>query len=229
MISSLISAYSVILKRYSQGFNAKRFIYLFVNLVIISSLTGCGTVQFDNVKMNNKGNPVATKLTDEQKKSMAGLTATIRSLSPNVSPQEAVLVAHDSIVYSMVLANQYELTYPPLWHNVLVNSKKRPRGLCYHWQRDLMKHFKSKNLKTLDIVEGVAHEKNYWLEHNTMVVTAKGHAFDTGVVLDPWRKSGILSWARVKEDKYPWKLRVWKKKKNTQITKQKNISSANAL
>lgn len=198
-------------------------------MVLISGLTGCGTVHFDNVKMDQKGNPVATKLTKEQKKSMKGLTAAIQSLSPTVSPQEAIIVAHDSIVYSMVLANKYELTYPPLWHNVLVNSKKRPRGLCYHWQRDLMKHFNNKNLKTLNIIEGVAHEKNYWQEHNTMVVTAKGYTFDTGVVLDPWRKSGVLTWARVKEDRYPWKLRVWKKKKKTQVSKQNNTSPAIAL
>lgn len=210
--------------------NQKRFLGLFLCVVLISGLTGCGTVHFDNVKMDQTGNPVATKLTKEQKESMKGLTAAIQSLSPAVSPQEALIVAHDSIVYSMVLANKYDLTWPPLWHNVLVNSKKRPRGLCYHWQRDLMKHFEKKNLKTLTIIEGVAHEKKYWQEHNTMVVTAKGHAFDTGVVLDPWRKSGTLIWARVKHDKYPWKLRVWKKAKKKQISKKNNnIHPANAL
>ncbi len=190
-------------------------------------LTGCGTVHFNNVKMNDAGTPVATKLSTEQKKSMSQLSQAIKNLGPNISPQEATIVAHDSIVYSMILANKYELTYPPLWHNVLVNSKKRPRGLCYHWQRDLMAHMKKKNLQTLDIIEGVAYEKDYWREHNTMVVTAKGQPFGTGIVLDPWRESGILAWSKVKDDKYPWKLRVWKKK--PQVSNKKTVKPVPAL
>ncbi len=188
-------------------------------LLSTALLTGCGTVHFDNVKMDKSGKPVATKLTAKQKKSLSELSAAIKNLGPNVSPQEATIMAHDSIVYSMVLANKYELTYPPLWHNVLVNSKKRPRGLCYHWQRDLIAHMKKKHLKTLRVIEGVAYEKDYWREHNTMVVTAIGQPFDQGIVLDPWRNSGILVWSKVKEDKYPWKLRIWKDKK--QVTNKK--------
>ncbi len=187
-----------------------RFIALLLGATL---LTGCGTVHFDNVKMNTSGVPVATKLSSAQKKSMSQLSAAIKNLAPNISPQEATIVAHDSIVYSMVLANKYQLSYPPLWHNVLVNSKKRPRGLCYHWQRDLIAHMKKKNLTTLDVIEGVAYEKDYWREHNTMVVIAKGKPFNSGIVLDPWRDSGVLAWAKVKDDKYPWKLRVWKNKK----------------
>ena len=192
-------------------------------------LTGCGTVHYDNVKMDKSGVPVATRLSQKQKQSMTALTQAIKDLDDSVSPQEATIVAHDSIVYSMILANKYELTYPPLWHNVLVNSKKRPRGLCYHWQRDLIAHMKKKNLKTLDIVEGVAHEKQYWSEHNTMVVKAKGHPFNSGIILDPWRKSGILVWAKVTEDSYPWKLRVWGKTGKKQVTNKKSESTVPAL
>lgn len=188
---------------------------MFLRAIILAFLTSflvsCGSVRFDNVHMDSGEKPVATKLSLQQKESISGLKQLLLSLSPDVSEQEATIVAYDSVVYSMVLANKYELTYPPLWHNVLVNSKKRPRGLCYHWQRDLMAHFRKKKLKTLDLKEGVAYEKDYWREHNTMVVTAKGQPFDSGVVVDPWRKSGIVAWYKVKEDpKYPWKLRVWK-------------------
>lgn len=186
---------------------------LLLLLLTTLALTGCGTVHFSNVGINSSGKPVATKLTPYQKDSISRLTSTLKSLGPRVSDQEATILAYESVVYSMVLANKYKLSYPPLWHNVLVNSKKRPRGLCYHWQRDLMTHFRKKNFKTFDLKEGVAHEKDYWREHNTLVVTAKGQPFNTGVVLDPWRKSGTLTWARVTQDKYPWKPRVWKKAK----------------
>lgn len=184
-----------------------------LSLILITaiSLTGCGTVHFDNVSVNAAGKPVATKLSAKQKDSISKLAVALKGLSPDISPQEATILAYDSVVYSMILANKYKLSYPPLWHNVLVNSKKRPRGLCYHWQRDLMTHFRKKKLKTFDLKEGVAYEKEYWREHNTLVVTAKGANFDKGIVLDPWRHSGTLAWAKVKQDKYPWKLRVWKK------------------
>ncbi|CAA6803205.1 MAG: Unknown protein [uncultured Thiotrichaceae bacterium] len=191
-------------------------------------LAGCGPVKFDNVQMEQGERPVATKLTEEQKKSISGLKQALLRLSPNVSEQEATILAHDSVVYSMVLANKYKLTYPPLWHNVLVNSKKRPRGLCYHWQRDLMTHFRKKKLQTFDLKEGVAYEKDYWREHNTMVVTAKGQSFDSGVVIDPWRNSGILAWAPVTNDKYPWKLRVWKDQPVKKVSKaDERVPAAN--
>lgn len=192
---------------------------IFSVLLLALFLAACGSVKFDNVKMERGDRPVSTKLTAEQKKSISGLKQMLLSLSPNVSEQEATIIAHDSVVYSMVLANKYKLTYPPLWHNVLVNSKKRPRGLCYHWQRDLMAHFRKKNLQTFDLKEGVAYEKDYWREHNTMVVTAKGQPFDSGVVIDPWRNSGVLAWAPVNNDKYPWKLRVWKDQPAKNVSK----------
>jgi len=112
----------------------------------------------------------------------------------------------------MILANQYQLTTPPLYHNYLVNSKQRNRGLCYHWQRDLIKHLKKrKNLKTFDLREGVSAAGSYWREHNAMIVTAKGQPFETGIILDGWRDSGKLFWQTVKKDKkYQWKQRIWK-------------------
>ena len=203
-----------------------QLLFRFLGVLLSATiLTGCGSVHYDNVKLNPGEVPVATKLSESQKKSISGLRQAIQNLDANVSPQEATLVAHDAVIYPMILANQYQLTYPPLWHNVLVNSKKRPRGLCYHWQRDMIKHFKKKHLQTLDIKEGVAYEKDYWREHNTMVITAKGKPFNSGIVLDPWRHSGVLAWAHVTEDKYPWKLRVWNKKKQVSKTAKKPVST----
>jgi hypothetical protein len=44
------------------------------------------------------------------------------------------------------------------------------------------------------------------LEHNGIVVTAKGQRFEDGIVLDPWRKGGRLWWGTLQQDKrHPWK------------------------
>ena len=178
-------------------------------LLVIFALSGCSSVYFDNVQMDPQNKPVATQLTGKQRQTISELKQALLSMSPQVSEQEASVIAYEGVVYSMVLANKYQLTSPPLWHNMMVNSKTRPRGLCYHWQRDLIKHFKQKRFKTVDFVEAVAHEGSYWLEHNTMVVTAVGQNFTNGIAIDPWRSSGEMTWARVNSDKYPWKLRTW--------------------
>ncbi|HHL19718.1 MAG TPA: hypothetical protein ENJ33_08275 [Thiothrix sp.] len=178
-------------------------------------LTGCGSVHYNNVHMGNDNIPVATKLSTEQKQSISELKTALLNLGENTSEAEATLIAYDSVVYSMILANQYKLASPPLYHNYLVNTKRRPRGLCYHWQRDLISHLKKrKNFKTFDLKEGVSAEGEYWNEHNAMIVTAKGQPFETGIVLDGWRNSGKLFWVKVtKETKHHWKQRVWKTKK----------------
>jgi len=191
-----------------------RLITLFLSTAV---LTGCSTVHFSNVHVEPNGTPVATSLSAEQKKSISNLTIALKKLSPNTSQQEATVIAYDSVIYSMILANQYGLASPPLYHNYLVNTKKRPRGLCYHWQRDLRSQLRKRRLKTFDLKEGVANEARYWTEHNALIITAKGQPFESGIILDGWRNSGKLLWARVQDDKkYRWKQRVWKKKQLVQ-------------
>ena len=176
------------------------WVYLLISVVSLNLLSGC-SVSYDNVKM--EGNrPVARILTNKQKKSIADLSRTLKALGPNTSQAEADDIAYDAIVYPMVLANQYNLVYPPQLQNVLVNAKHRDRGLCWQWAEDMTAHMKKKHLKTFDLLRGVANRrlKN---EHNSLVVVAKGADFYTGILLDPWRNSGELYWTKVTEDEDP--------------------------
>jgi hypothetical protein len=52
----------------------------------------------------------------------------------------------------------------------------------------------------------VAYRGSELREHNCVVITAEGQDFFRGIVLDPWRNSGNLYWARVTADSYPWKV-----------------------
>jgi len=48
----------------------------------------------------------------------------------------------------------------------------------------------------------------YLYEHNVLVVVARGGTAEEGVIIDPWRDSGDLYFAKVSEDtKYQWKHR----------------------
>jgi hypothetical protein len=50
----------------------------------------------------------------------------------------------------------------------------------------------------------VAYRGSELREHNSVVITATGQAFENGMVLDPWRNSGNLYWDLIKMDTYPW-------------------------
>ena len=172
--------------------------------------TGCAAVRYVNVQYD-KTTKVSriTQLDTVQQNKVDALEKAVLSLADNIDPQEAKYVAYEGVVHSMVLANQYELVSSPLWQNVLVNYGFRENGLCWQWTRDMGKQLGKKTLKTLDFHHAVAFRGNPWKEHSTLVVTAKGEMVPDGIVLDPWRDSGVLYWNFVPKDtKYPWVLFV---------------------
>jgi len=132
------------------------------------------------------------------------LQMALLSLSSNINEHEANKIATVSVLYSLELANQYELVSPPLFHNTLINMNLKRRGFCHHFALDLIKKLKKQNLKTLDLRWAVHEKANYW-EHNAVVISAKGANFQEGIVLDAWRNSGKLYWNYVNKDiKYQW-------------------------
>ena len=134
------------------------------------------------------------------------LEQVLLALSAAVDKTEAMLLAETAVRESAVLAEEYQLVRPAVAHNLLVALGIKDRGLCYHWTQDLMKRLQALDLKSLQLHWGVAYRGSELREHNCVVVTAKGQRFFKGIVLDPWRNSGNLYWARVTKDSYPWKV-----------------------
>jgi len=130
----------------------------------------------------------------------------LAALSERVDKTEALMVAETAVRESAVLAEEYQLVRPAVAHNLLIALGLKDRGLCYHWTEDLMKRLQALDLKSLQLYWGVAHRGSELREHNCVVVSARGQSFFKGIVLDPWRNSGNLFWARVTKDEYPWKL-----------------------
>jgi hypothetical protein len=129
----------------------------------------------------------------------------LAALNQQADLLEAGQVAQTAISYSDQLAEEYQLVRPAVLHNLLIRVGLKDRGLCYHWTEDLLKQLISLNLRTYQLHWGVAHRGSELREHNSVVITAKGQAFEKGLVLDPWRNSGDLYWAMLKTDRYPWK------------------------
>lgn len=164
----------------------------FLSLALITLLNACAAI------------PSATPTTERQTK-VQKISTNLNALSPTIDPLEAQTIANTVVYYPLQLAKEYKLTKPPLIHNVLVNSGAKPRGLCIHWAEDILKELQKKNLKTVNLYWAVANKGNLAREHSSVVVTAKNHDFNSGLVFDGWRHSGILYWTPVKKDpKYKW-------------------------
>ena len=135
---------------------------------------------------------------------VASLRSSLLALSPRVSQNDAQRIAVRAHSTSRQLRREYRVVGPPKFHNFLVNAGIRKRGLCHQWTRDLMAQLATLDVRTLDLHWGIARGGTL-REHNSVVVTAKGQPFATGIVLDAWRWSGRLFSGPVAGDRYPWK------------------------
>ena len=175
-------------------------------LLVLLFLGGCGRVHYQDPGIGAKGDSLPyASIHDDYSDRVLLLKKDLESLGNNVDDKEAFTIADTAIRFSMVLANRNELVRPPLLHNHLVNTGKKKRGLCYHWIEDLMKRFREIDQNSFDFHCGIAYpNSSLTITHSTLIICAKGQAFEDGIVLDPWRDSGRLYWAPVKKDTYPW-------------------------
>jgi len=139
-----------------------------------------------------------------------GLALEIRKLGPEVDPREAERAARIAFTYSTQLAQEYQITDPPLVHNYKVNNGFRPRGLCVHWAEDIEKRLKQENFRTLTLHRAIAPPENpFRIDHSTTIISRRGDAYSEGIVLDPWRYGGVLYWSPTLADsRYNWRPRI---------------------
>ena len=158
-------------------------------LVCIVLLSGC-SVKPESL---NKDPELKVKLSND-----------LMRLGAKIDPKEARKLAEESLSYSRTLAQNYKLVAPASFHNMLINTGYRNRGLCYEWTEDMMEHLKKQGFKSFDLRWGVAF-KGQPDEHNSVVVVAKGDSFEKGLLIDPWRHSGELYWGSPGKDlEFKW-------------------------
>ncbi|HHI69739.1 MAG TPA: hypothetical protein ENJ91_01955 [Rhodobacteraceae bacterium] len=165
----------------------------FLSLLTVLFLAACG-------KYSAGGPPTPS---DQQ---IAELATAIQALGPDVDPEEAQRAARIAFTYPLQLAKEYQITDPPLIHNIKVNQGLRPRGLCWHWAEDMEKRLAQEHFKTLDLHRAIGNsEVALRIDHSTTIISAKGDGMYDGLVLDPWRWGGRLFWGDPKLDtKYQW-------------------------
>jgi hypothetical protein len=177
-------------------------------LCLLIGLLGCAkaTVYYPG---NGTSNPLASGNPPDlqaYREKIRRLERELFGLNATVDKTEARLLAESAVRESAVLAEEYQLVRPAVAHNLLVVLGVKDRGLCHHWTQDLMKRLQALDPKSLELHWGVAYRGSELREHNCVVITAAGQPFIKGIVLDPWRNSGNLYWARVIKDNYPWKV-----------------------
>jgi hypothetical protein len=158
---------------------------IFTIFAIIFILSGCGSVKYNSL-YTHRDNSKIDKLTTM----LVGIGG---------SALEAKELASLAIRGSKELANRYNLVSPPQYHNFLVNSGQRSRGLCFHFVEDLMSEINSRGFKSFKFKWGRANADKLD-EHNVIVVLGKNSNFKDGIVLDAWRNSGDLLFLKVKDD-----------------------------
>ena len=156
------------------------------------------------------------------------LAVQIRSLDATVDAGEAERAAAIAYGYSMQLREEYNVTDGPIIHNAKVNNGLRARGLCVHWAEDLEARLAAEGFETLALHRAIAEGNEFRIDHSTAIISARGDAFDEGVVLDPWRFGGLLYWAPTREDvKYTWEpqLEVLARKHEAQQLRQSRTAT----
>ena len=180
-------------------------------LVLSFLLVSCSSpitydVRFDNVSFDAENrNTIASDVSLNDQTKINDLTNAILYLSKDIDKTEAMFVAREAVLYPQHLANEYRLIGPPNSQNVLVNTGKREKGLCYHWARDMTDHIvKDRIYKTLTLQRAVANQGGTF-EHNVLTVAAKGKGIKDAIILDAWRHSATLLWLKTDEDPdYDW-------------------------
>jgi hypothetical protein len=136
------------------------------------------------------------------------LEQAIMLLGPNIDPEEAQRAAQISFYYSLQLAQEYNITDPPLIHNAKVHRGLRERGLCNHWAEDLTKRLNQENFRTLTVQRAISPPTQFRIIHHTAVISKPGDTIYDGIVIDPWRHGGNLFWSQTKADeRYNWRPR----------------------
>ena len=166
--------------------------YLFLFIIFI--FNACA-INYESIDIEKK-EPI--------NKNIIELSSEVSKLSTKIDKNEAMTFSNDVISYSKILANEYGVTTPPLFHNTLINLNLKEKGYCYHYANDLMGHLQEKKFKSFYFQRIVANRGEYF-EHSSLILTRDDISFEDSIVLDAWRNAGILFWSKVKDDKkYNW-------------------------
>lgn len=156
--------------------------------------TGC--VATPRIARDASGQPIIAK---SELPNVTRIQEALMTLVPTGDPAEAQRIAEVAVLTGAESAKKFGVIFGPAEHNWMVNRGLKPGGLCWQWTWEMAAAVAPLHPKTFDFHWGISNA-GLFNEHNSIVVTALGQPFDTGITLDPWRSSGYVTAVRVTND-----------------------------
>ncbi len=139
----------------------------------------------------------------------AGKLAALHGPAPSAAVRaEASQLAETAHTEAAEAARRFRVDTPAWMHNLLVNVRLKPGGLCWQYMDCLHARLAARRPRHFQLHYGVQARSDVFLEHNCVVVTAPGAPFSSGLVLDPWKSPGALLVHPVSEGPRPWHERL---------------------
>lgn len=122
---------------------------------------------------------------------------------PALAVAEADAIAKIVIERIYVLSQRFKIFGSALLQNFLINRGIKKEGFCYHYVNDLKNALSNQSWSVFEMHWGEAWAGTF-KENNSLVITAKGAPFDSGIAIDAWRTAGRPFWTQVTGDRFPW-------------------------
>ena len=167
-------------------------------LASLLALSACGLPATDRMMLAGAPPPLVGSPLPGTPDEVAELERAILSLGPEVDPAEAARAARMSYEHTYRLALEYRIVDPALIHNNKVNLGLKPRGLCKHYAEDMERMLRAQDFQTLDVHRAIGALVG--IDHSTAIISRAGDDMYDGIVLDPWRRGGRLTWIPTRED-----------------------------
>jgi hypothetical protein len=164
--------------------------------LICAATLSTGCVATPKTARDTTGQPVIAK---SELPNVTRIQQALMTLTPTGDAAEAQRIAEVAVLTGAESAKKYGVIFGPAEHNWMVNRGLRERGLCWQWTWDMAAAVAPLHPKTFDFHWGISNAALF-NEHNSIIVTARGQPFDTGITLDPWRSSGYVTAVRVTND-----------------------------
>lgn len=179
--------------------------FRFALILALSALTGCysstGPAEGDTAEQERlwTQTPVDTRI--------RALRQVLRDACPQADALEIADVAGVTVRYGELLAESYDLSRPPEYHNIAVRLGMKKRGLCFQLADDLYVRLRGMELQSLDLHQAITQQGHLTEEHNCVIITERGKPMESGVVLDLWRYAGKARFVPVAKDHHEWTRR----------------------
>lgn len=134
--------------------------------------------------------PIVQKKMEVLKNDFLALLPASQAVQPKAQ-EEAKWLADTAIAQSAAIARENKTVLYGWLNNILVNSRWRERGLCWHYQQDLYRELRRRPIKYFYIGLTI-RDRGTGREHSCVYINAVGHGLKDSLVLDPWKNCGHL-------------------------------------